>query len=76
MSRRKMGTSIVALAALVWLSLPFAAGQDGQPKAVYPATVHDFGTMDEAQPFMVMELLNGESLGDRMEREPPLTRQQ
>lgn len=46
MSRRKSGTLIVALAALVWLSLPFAAGQDGQPKAVYPAMVHDFGTVE------------------------------
>ena len=41
-----MGTLIVALAALVWLSLPFAAGQDGQPKAVYPATEHDFGNVE------------------------------
>ncbi len=41
-----MGTLIVALAALVWLSLPYAAGQDGQPKAVYPATEHDFGTVE------------------------------
>ncbi len=41
-----MGTLIVALAALVWLSLPFALGQEGQPKAVYPAAVHDFGTVE------------------------------
>ena len=36
----------------------------------------DFGTYQEYQPFMVMELLSGESLGDRMEREPPLSREQ
>jgi serine/threonine protein kinase len=36
----------------------------------------DFGTFEEFQPFMVMELLSGESLGDRMEREPPLTSEQ
>jgi serine/threonine protein kinase len=35
----------------------------------------DFGTVDQ-QPFMVMELLSGESLGERMEREPPLTSEQ
>ncbi|MFI5306070.1 MAG: protein kinase [Polyangiales bacterium] len=35
----------------------------------------DFGTVDD-QPFMVMELLNGESLGERMDREPKLTREQ
>jgi len=36
----------------------------------------DFGTVDDFQPFMVMELLNGESLGDRMAREPPLSPEQ
>ena len=36
----------------------------------------DFGTMDETQPFMVMELLNGESLADRMGREPALSQEQ
>jgi serine/threonine protein kinase len=36
----------------------------------------DFGTYDQYQPFMVMELLSGESLGDRMAREPGLTREQ
>jgi serine/threonine-protein kinase len=36
----------------------------------------DFGTFDQFQPFMVMELLNGESLGDRLAREPPLSREQ
>jgi serine/threonine-protein kinase len=36
----------------------------------------DFGTIDQFQPFMVMELLNGESLGDRFAREPPLSREQ
>src|SRR5690242_13678537 len=36
----------------------------------------DFGTVDQYQPFMVMELLNGESLGDRMQREPALTSEQ
>lgn len=36
----------------------------------------DFGTVDQYQPFMVMELLNGESLGDRMDREPKLTTEQ
>jgi serine/threonine protein kinase len=33
----------------------------------------DFGTTDERQPFMVMELLEGESLGQRMHREPRLS---
>jgi serine/threonine-protein kinase len=33
----------------------------------------DFGTTEERQPFMVMELLEGESLGQRMHREPRLT---
>ena len=33
----------------------------------------DFGTTDEQQPFMVMELLEGESLGQRMHREPRLS---
>jgi len=33
----------------------------------------DFGTTEEQQPFMVMELLEGESLGQRMHREPRLT---
>jgi tRNA A-37 threonylcarbamoyl transferase component Bud32 len=36
----------------------------------------DFGTVDQYQPFMVMELLNGESLGERLAREPPLSREQ
>src|SRR6185503_21173683 len=36
----------------------------------------DFGTVDEFQPFMVMELLSGESLGDRMGREPKLSAEQ
>ncbi|MDH5672499.1 MAG: serine/threonine protein kinase [Myxococcales bacterium] len=35
----------------------------------------DFGTTDGHQPFMVMELLDGESLGDRMLRQPPLSAQ-
>ena len=36
----------------------------------------DFGTVDDFQPFMVMELLSGESLGDRMARKPPLSSEQ
>jgi serine/threonine protein kinase len=36
----------------------------------------DFGTVDDFQPFMVMELLNGESLGDRMARKPALSSEQ
>jgi serine/threonine-protein kinase len=32
----------------------------------------DFGVTDEHMPFMVMELLSGESLADRMVRSPPL----
>jgi len=36
----------------------------------------DFGTFDQFQPFMVMELLNGESLGDRFARQPALSREQ
>jgi len=36
----------------------------------------DFGTVDQYQPFMVMELLSGESLGDRMAREPKLSAEQ
>ncbi len=36
----------------------------------------DFGTVDDFQPFMVMELLNGESLGDRMARVPRLSTEQ
>jgi len=33
----------------------------------------DFGTTEQQQPFMVMELLEGESLGQRMHREPRLS---
>jgi serine/threonine protein kinase len=33
----------------------------------------DFGTTEAQQPFMVMELLEGESLGQRLQREPKLT---
>lgn len=33
----------------------------------------DFGTADEGQPFMAMELLEGESLAARMTRDPPMT---
>jgi serine/threonine-protein kinase len=36
----------------------------------------DFGTVDDFQPFMVMELLSGESLGERIAREPPLSSEQ
>ena len=36
----------------------------------------DFGALDDQQPFMVMELLNGESLAERMARKPPLDQQQ
>lgn len=36
----------------------------------------DFGALDDEQPFMVMELLNGETLADRLARKPPLDRQQ
>jgi serine/threonine-protein kinase len=36
----------------------------------------DFGTMGDSQPFMVMELLSGESLGDRLAREPRLSGEQ
>jgi serine/threonine-protein kinase len=36
----------------------------------------DFGALDDEQPFMVMELLNGESLAQRFEREPPLDQTQ
>lgn len=35
----------------------------------------DFGTVDAHQPYMVMELLDGLSLADRMERDPPLSLQ-
>ncbi len=31
----------------------------------------DFGMMDDGQPFMVMELLHGKSLADRLEELPP-----
>ncbi|MET0385720.1 MAG: protein kinase [Polyangiales bacterium] len=33
----------------------------------------DFGTTEDGTPYMVMELLQGESLAERMERAPPLT---
>ncbi len=33
----------------------------------------DFGTTEEGQPFMVMELLEGESLGDRLQRDRTLS---
>ncbi len=33
----------------------------------------DFGTTEQQQPYMVMELLEGESLGQRMHREPRVT---
>ena len=36
----------------------------------------DFGTIDQLQPFMVMELLHGESLADRMARAPALSHDQ
>ncbi|HMI93572.1 MAG TPA: serine/threonine-protein kinase, partial [Polyangiales bacterium] len=36
----------------------------------------DFGTVDQFQPFMVMELLHGESLADRMARDPALSQDQ
>ncbi|MGF1464827.1 MAG: serine/threonine-protein kinase [Sandaracinaceae bacterium] len=32
----------------------------------------DFGTTDDGRPYMVMELLVGETLADRMDRAPPL----
>ncbi|MDD9947373.1 MAG: serine/threonine-protein kinase [Myxococcales bacterium] len=32
----------------------------------------DFGTTDSGQPFMVMELLKGETLTERLDRSPPL----
>jgi len=41
-----MRTWIVVLAALIWLSLPATVGQEAQPKAVFPALEHDFGTVD------------------------------
>lgn len=46
MSRRKIRTWVVVLAVLVWLSLPATVGQEDQPKAVFPAMEHDFGTVD------------------------------
>lgn len=33
----------------------------------------DFGVAEDGRPFMVLEYMKGESLADRMEREPPLT---
>src|SRR5262245_47533117 len=36
----------------------------------------DFGTVGDFQPFMVMELLSGESFGDRLARQPRLSSEQ
>ena len=41
-----MAMLIVGLTALLWLSLPVVVGQEGQPKLVFPATEHDFGTVE------------------------------
>jgi len=46
LSRRKIRTWVAVLAVLAWLSLPAAVGQEAQPKAVFPAMEHDFGTVD------------------------------
>lgn len=34
------------------------------------ATVHDYGETEDGQPYLVMELVNGESLSDLLQREP------